>query len=118
MRQTVPLYDLPADCDQVVDRLCAFFERRGLRVVRSFDLQVARAAHPGCTCPHHGTAQCTCQMVVLLIYAGEAYPKAVLVVHGHDNRTHIGQVIQAAGDGDTTWAEGLLRQAFAPSAVT
>jgi len=30
--------------------------RRDFRVVRSFDLRSAMAAHAGCECPHHGTA--------------------------------------------------------------
>ncbi len=117
MSQTIPLYDLPADCERVVERLCAFFERKGYAVVRSFDLQVARAAHPNCTCPHHGTAQCTCQMVVLLVYTGKPYPTAVLVVHGHDGRTHIGQVVDGNQPEETARVEAWIRQAFAPSSV-
>jgi hypothetical protein len=59
-----------------------------LQVATSFDLRTARAAHTECSCPHHGTAACDCQMVVLLVYGKDAYP-ATLVVHGRDGRTFL-----------------------------
>ena len=58
----------------------------GFRVVPTFDLQVARLAHPDCSCPHHGTDQCTCQMVILLVYGKHENP-ATLVIHGQDGKT-------------------------------
>lgn len=58
----------------------------GLRVVQTFDLQVARMAHPDFPCTHHGTAECDCQMVVLLVYDREAEP-ATLVIHSQDGTT-------------------------------
>lgn len=58
----------------------------GFRVVQTFDLQVARLAHPECPCPHHGTDDCNCQMIVLLVYQKRGEP-VTLVVHGQDNRT-------------------------------
>jgi hypothetical protein len=60
-------------------------QRRGLRVIRSFDLQTARGAVAGCTCPHHGTEHCTCEYFVLLAYGSTAAP-AVITVHGRDAR--------------------------------
>jgi hypothetical protein len=59
-----------------------------LQAATSFDLRTARAAHTGCSCPHHGTAACDCQMVVLLVYGRDACP-ATLVVHGRDGRTYL-----------------------------
>jgi hypothetical protein len=58
-------------------------EQSGFQPVRTFDLQAARLAHLDCPCPHHGTAQCNCQMVVLLVYKAD-YPPATLVIHGSD----------------------------------
>lgn len=58
------------------------------RVVPTFDLQVARSAHPDCPCPHHGTDECSCQLVVLLVYGRHADP-ATLILHGHDGRIWI-----------------------------
>jgi len=63
----------------------------GMQVVPSFDLQVARASQTNCTCPHHGSAQCSCQMVVLLIYQ-DGKPPVTLVLHGYDGRTEISLV--------------------------
>jgi len=58
----------------------------GLQVMRTFDLQVARLGHSECPCPHHGTDQCDCQMVVLLVYA-DNYQPVSLVAHSHDGKT-------------------------------
>ena len=58
----------------------------GLQVVRTFDLQVARHDSADCPCPHHGTDQCDCQMVVLLVY-GDDYQPISLVAHSYDGRT-------------------------------
>ena len=62
-----------------------------LRAVQTFDLQSARHALEDCPCPHHGTEQCDCQMVVLLVYANAAEP-ATLILHGNDGRTWISLV--------------------------
>ena len=62
-----------------------------LRAVQTFDLHSARHALEDCPCPHHGTKQCDCQMVVLLIYANAAEP-ATLILHGNDGRTWISLV--------------------------
>ena len=64
-----------------------------LRVVQTFDLNTARHAQDNCPCPHHGTEQCDCQMVVLLVYAGTAEP-ATLILHGNDGQTWISLVEQ------------------------
>jgi hypothetical protein len=58
------------------------------RVVQTFDLHVARMAHSDCPCPHHGTSDCNCQMVVLLVYQKKEDP-VTLVVHGQDGRTWV-----------------------------
>lgn len=58
----------------------------GLQVHRSFDLRSSRALATGCLCPHHGTAVCDCQMVVLLLYGSDSRP-ATLVIHSHNGQT-------------------------------
>ena len=40
----------------------------GLRSIQTFDLHTARLALHDCPCPNHGTEECDCQMVVLLVY--------------------------------------------------
>lgn len=59
-----------------------------LRLIQTFDLQTARLAMHDCTCPNHGTDECDCQMVVLLVYGTAADP-ATLIVHGYDGQTWI-----------------------------
>jgi hypothetical protein len=65
--------------------------QRDLQVMRSFDLQSAREFlkdPEDCPCAYHGTELCTCQYVILLISKKDR-PPATLVVHGHDDWTHI-----------------------------
>lgn len=62
-----------------------------LQVATSFNLRTARTAHTECGCPHHGTADCDCQMVVLLVYGADACP-ATLVVHERDGHTNMSLV--------------------------
>jgi len=82
---------LLVDCGRVAERLSLDLGAAGLRVTRSFDLQSARQAlrdPESSPCPHHGTADCTCQYVVLLVDAGVG-PRLTLVAHGHDGETHL-----------------------------
>ena len=88
MSNLIPFLVLDQSCDQVLAWVNHQLMSAGFRVVQTFDLQVARLAHPGCPCPHHGTNACTCQMVVLLIYGKQADP-ATLVIHGQDGRSWV-----------------------------
>jgi hypothetical protein len=80
-----PLND---SCSAVLPRLRQALERSGLSLLETFDLQAARLASTDCTCPHHGTADCDCQMLVLMVY-GEGAPPATLMLHGSDGQTWI-----------------------------
>ncbi len=80
----------------------------GFRVVHTFDLQVAREAHQDCTCPHHGTAECDCQLVVLLVYRGVEEPYAV-VIHSRDQMTWISLAESAARHVDQHTAKAIER---------
>ena len=60
----------------------------GFHIVQTFDLQVARLAHSDCTCPYHGTANCDCQLTVLLVYLQAEEPSS-LVLHSRDGRTEV-----------------------------
>ncbi len=85
MYQNVQLLIVPMGCEDATARAAQLLSEANLRVMRSFDLRSARATHTGCTCPHHGTAQCTCQMVVLLVYGPVGAP-VTLVAHGQDEQ--------------------------------
>jgi len=62
-----------------------------LRVVQTFDLHAARLGMENCPCPNHGTNDCDCQMIILLVYGGRTEP-ATLVLHGNDDQTWLSLV--------------------------
>jgi hypothetical protein len=88
MSTLIPFLVLDQACDQVLTWVKQQLASAGLRVVQTFDLQVARLAHPDCPCPHHGTEDCNCQMVVLLVYGKQEDP-ATLIIHGQDGRSWV-----------------------------
>lgn len=99
---------LPFSADVVARAMWAILAGQGLQVVRSFDLRSALATHPDCPCPHHGTAQCDCQFIVLLVY-GETGRPVVVNLHGSDAHTAMIIVPDTATFPDTR----LLRQVTA-----
>ena len=84
--------------------------------MQTFDLHAARLGLEDCPCPQHGTSDCDCQMVVLLVY-GEAAEPAVLVLHGSDGQTWL-SLVQSAGQpanaGFTAAIKGTLRAETLP----
>lgn len=105
------LGSIAIDCREAAEQLSRDLAEAGLRVTRSFDLQSARQAlrdPEDCPCPHHGTADCTCQYVVLLVGLGNE-PPLTLVAHGHDGATHLS--MDAAGPG--TMAIEIVQAAIA-----
>ena len=88
MNSLTPSWSVPVPCETSVQWLEQRLSCAGLRALRTFDLQAARLATADCTCPHHGTTECDCQMVVILVYA-EACPPVTLVVHGNDGQSWI-----------------------------
>ena len=88
MSQNTSHLSIPGDCEVVSRILTRSLEIAGYQVILSFDLQRARAVHTPCVCPHHGNAECDCQMIVLLVYLsdGKPYP---LLIHGRDRVTRI-----------------------------
>jgi hypothetical protein len=66
----------------------------GFHVDRSFDFKSARASllDPSlCPCPDHGSADCNCQYIVLLVGVEGKSPVS-LEVHGNDDQTYISLV--------------------------
>jgi hypothetical protein len=86
MNSLFSLMSVNRPCDQALDWLSACLGREGMHLLRTFDLHDARLAFGDCSCPHHGTGQCDCQMVVVLVY-GKAPQPATLVLHGSDGQT-------------------------------
>ena len=76
--------DLP--CEVALQTAKKKLSQAGLRALQTFDLHTARHIQQDCPCPNHGTADCDCQMVVLMVY-GEAAEPATLILHGSDGQT-------------------------------
>lgn len=112
MSALMPFMVVDEACGSVLARVSEELTRTGFQVVRTFDLQVARLAHPDCPCPHHGTDECNCQMVVLLVYRADHVP-ATLVVHGQDRRSWLSLVNQA-GQRTDSQLEGAIRRVLTP----
>jgi len=74
-----PFVIFQKNCDEAVLWAVHKLEFAGFRAMRTFDLQAARHAHLECACPHHGTAECDCQMVVVLIYQANNPPASLLI---------------------------------------
>jgi hypothetical protein len=85
--------------------------RQGLRVVRSFDLHAALATHADCECPHHGTEQCSCQFVVLLVYGRSSAP-VVVTTHSRDGQAEVEMVQDANALPEPRLAEQVLSGLF------
>ncbi len=70
-------------CDAAATWAMNILEQHGFQSFRTFDLQATRTGYADCPCPHHGTKQCNCQLVVVLVYQG-SQPPATLLLHGSD----------------------------------
>ena len=79
----------------------------GFQVERTFDLHAARMTQLDCPCPYHGTSDCTCQMVVLLVRSPKIQP-VTIVVHGRDDQTSLSLVDMANQSTDQSIIQALL----------
>jgi hypothetical protein len=86
MNSNSPFLLLEQDCRDAVDWIIDQFSISGLQAVCTFDLQVARQANVDCPCPNHGTRECNCQMVIMLVYKSGHLPISI-VAHGYDGQT-------------------------------
>lgn len=92
--------------DQALVAVTGALTGQGYRVVRSFDLTEAAAAHPGCSCPHHGTELCTCRYVTLAAYPIESERGSTLVLALHSrDRTTLVSLLQGE---EPDWLRALL----------
>jgi len=105
--------DLP--CDQTLGWLDKCLSGTGLRLIRTFDLQAARLGLEDCPCPHHGTSQCDCQMLVVLVYGGGEQP-VTLMLHGNDGQTWLSLVNNPLQQADPAVSSAIM-QALAGNPV-
>ena len=83
-----PFLSMNSPCDEALPKVSKELKDAGLRTVRTFDLHSAKSGAHGCSCPNHGTDNCDCQMLVLLVYGSAPEPET-LILHGDNNRTWI-----------------------------
>lgn len=83
-----PFLSIDSSCDQALQMTKKKLSQAGLRPVQTFDLHTARLGPHGCSCPNHGTEECDCQMIVLLVY-GDVDEPATLILHGNDGKTWV-----------------------------
>ena len=88
MNMLSPFLTLNCSCDEALLWSSQYLTQNGLRVMQTFDLHNARQALEDCPCPHHGTGECDCQMLVLLVYA-EGLKPATLILHGNNGQTRL-----------------------------
>ncbi|MCF6277499.1 MAG: hypothetical protein L3J16_01960 [Anaerolineales bacterium] len=88
MNTLAPHTSLKQPLTEVLVQTTQQLKQAGLQVEQTFDLHVARLAHTNCLCPHHGTDQCSCQMVVLLVRC-EGEDPLTLILHGSDEATNL-----------------------------
>ena len=95
MNMLSPFLTLNCSCDEALQWSKQNLMHDGLHVMQTFDLHTARLALEDCSCPQHGTDQCDCQMVVLLVYDGAPEP-ATLILHGNDGQTWL-SIVETPG---------------------
>lgn len=111
------LFQINLPLNRACEAVKEMLESKGWAYAQTFDLQVARASHPECPCPFHGTARCDCQMLIIVIYAPEHEPMT-LTLHGHENRTWVSLAALDGQDLDSEMTRDLrrsLRVSLAPS---
>jgi len=116
MSDTYPFLSLEGSCEETVVWVIQQMSRVGLSVVRTFDLKVARLTHTDCPCPHHGTEQCDCQIVVLLVYGSNSHPISI-VAHCHEGRTMFSLVDNPHQRADPV-LEATIRRVLVPQSLS
>jgi hypothetical protein len=114
MTVLTPIWSIDEPCDKSVGWLEERLSLAGFRLLRTFDLHDARLSVADCQCPHHGTKQCDCQMMVLLVYA-EASPPVTLVIHGKDGRSWISVIDRPGQRADPCTTSAIQRALQIPA---
>ena len=107
-----PLLKLNCIGEKAVSHVQDILNETGLRVLVSFDSQLVRETVSPLTCPHHGTADCDCQIVILLVYDADERP-ATLLAHGQDGETWI-SLAAAPGQRPPARLEKKISKALSP----
>lgn len=81
-----PFLAVSHSCEAALQWVTGQLLQAGLRPVQTFDLHAARKGVQDCPCPNHGTHECDCQFVVMLVYGKSGGP-VTLILHGNDGQT-------------------------------
>ena len=108
-----PFLSVNCPCDETLRWAKKRLSRAGLRAMQTFDLHTARAALRNCPCPHHGTKECDCQMVILLVF-GQAEEPATLLLHGNGGKTWLSITDEPRQRADSKLLAGIKRALDAP----
>ena len=81
-----PFLSVNQSCDETLQWAKKQLSQANLHAVQTFDLHTARVGLHDCPCPSHGTEECDCQMVVVLVY-GKAEEPLTLILHGNNGQT-------------------------------
>lgn len=84
--EILPFLSISQACDETLQWANKQLMKAGLRPVQTFDLHEARVGLHDCPCPNHGTNECDCQLVVVLVY-GDVVEPATLILHGNAGQT-------------------------------
>ena len=95
-----PFLSIDSSCDQTLQTIKTILSQAGLSAVQTFNLNTARLGLHECCCPNHGTDECDCQMIVLLVY-GETAEPATLILHGNDGKTWVSMADNALQRADS-----------------
>lgn len=86
MNSLPPFFSANRSYNEVLPWLKQRLSRAGLRVMQTFDLRLTSPLQRSdCQCPHHGTDECDCQLIVLLVYGKDGQPVS-LMLHGNDGQ--------------------------------
>jgi len=99
-----PLVSIQQDCDSVVAQVTTALKSAGYFVMQSFDLHSAMKPHSSCACAQDA---CSCQMVVLLVYAQDG-PPATLIFDSDEIRTFVYLVNSPTHTAQPVWTGRLI----------
>lgn len=103
-----PFLSINIPCDNALQWAKVQLADADLRTVQTFDLHDVRSGLHDCSCPNHGTEECDCQMVVLLIYGKPAEP-VTLFLHGNDRQTWLSIAEDARQRADPNLLQSIRR---------
>lgn len=89
-----PILEIEMSCNKAVIWATQALTAAGLEVIQTFDLHTVRESNAKLICPIHLSADCDCQLVVLLVIS-PGVPPASLIVRGSEGHSQLSLVDNA-----------------------